>query len=403
MSIGSARLFHNALVTVSTVLSLTYLSSTYVFAKENPATAPCHFTVLLMTPTVAPIPFRSSDGRLKLCYEVILTPAVNDTLKVTDFQVLDGDNPGRVLLDLKGNDLESALSPKMVRGHGTTLEEGRFGTVWVDLSFDKLADLPSHLLHSVSYDGPSPNAKLDHLRNTGAPLAVDNRPPLVIGSPLRGGKWLAAAAYNSPLGNHRRTLMALDNKLQMAERYAIDWIMLDEKLRSCTGKNTLVASFPGYGQPVIAVADGPVIGVVNKFEDQPPGKASGNFNYPGGNSITQDLGSGNFAFYAHLKPGSIKVHEGDTLKRGQVIAELGNSGNSDAPHLHFHVSDGPAPLGSNGVPYVFASFTVAGQAMDEATFLKEEEECQAHKLTPIQPGGAHKNELPGDMVVVTFP
>ena len=404
MSIYPVRLcLHGAVIAVSTALSLTFLPSTVAEANENPATAPCNFTVVLMAPTVAPIPFRGSDGRTHLLYEVILTPTVNDTLNITDFQVLDGDKPERVLLDLKGNDLESALSPDLTHGHGTALEGGRFGTAWVDMSFDKDAALPSHLLHSISYDGPSPRSRVDHLRNTGAVLAVNNRAPLVIGSPVQGGKWLAAAAYNSPLGHHRRTLMSLDNKLQAAERYAIDWIMLDEKLRSLTGSNTVMANFTSYGQPIIAVADGNVVGVVDKFGDQPAGKASGDFNYPGGNTITQDLGNGNFALYAHLKPGSIKVHEGDKIKRGQVLADLGNSGNSDAPHLHFHMMDGPASLGSNGVPYVFDSFTIAGQAADETAFLKEEEELKSHKLTPVQPGGVHKNELPEDMLVVTFP
>lgn len=47
---------------------------------------------------------------------------------------------------------------------------------------------------------------------------------------------------------------------------------------------------------------------------------------------------------------------------GQVLGLLGNSGNSDAPHLHFHVMNGPSPLGSQGLPYVFERFTGRGRA-----------------------------------------
>jgi murein DD-endopeptidase MepM/ murein hydrolase activator NlpD len=43
-----------------------------------------------------------------------------------------------------------------------------------------------------------------------------------------------------------------------------------------------------------------------------------------------------------------------------VIAHLGNSGNSDAPHLHFHVMDSPLPLASNGLPFLIDSFDLAG-------------------------------------------
>ena len=45
-----------------------------------------------------------------------------------------------------------------------------------------------------------------------------------------------------------------------------------------------------------------------------------------------------------MQPGSLKVKVGDTVKTGQVLGLLGNSGNTDSPHLHFHVMDGPSPL-----------------------------------------------------------
>ena len=76
----------------------------------------------------------------------------------------------------------------------------------------------------------------------------------------------------------------------------------------------------------------------------------------GGNHIVQDIGDGNYAFYAHLKTGSVKVKVGDQLTTGQVIASLGNTGNSDAPHLHFQVMSTPDPLRSNGLPFVISSF-----------------------------------------------
>jgi murein DD-endopeptidase MepM/ murein hydrolase activator NlpD len=71
-----------------------------------------------------------------------------------------------------------------------------------------------------------------------------------------------------------------------------------------------------------------------------------------GNHIVLDLGGGRYAFYAHFQPGSLKVKVGDRVTRGQVIGLVGNSGNSTEPHLHFHISDGVSPLGSEGLPYV---------------------------------------------------
>ena len=64
----------------------------------------------------------------------------------------------------------------------------------------------------------------------------------------------------------------------------------------------------------------------------------------GGNHVVQDLGNGNFAFYAHLKTGTVNVKPGDRLSTGQVLGSVGNTGNSSAPHLHFHVMSTPDPL-----------------------------------------------------------
>jgi murein DD-endopeptidase MepM/ murein hydrolase activator NlpD len=57
----------------------------------------------------------------------------------------------------------------------------------------------------------------------------------------------------------------------------------------------------------------------------------------------------------------LTAEEGDKVTRGEKIAELGNTGNANASHLHFHLMDGPSVLGSNGLPYVIDRFEYAGQ------------------------------------------
>jgi len=79
-----------------------------------------------------------------------------------------------------------------------------------------------------------------------------------------------------------------------------------------------------------------------------------------GNYVILDLGKSNFALYAHLQPKSIRVRFGQKVHRGQVLGLLGNSGHSQGPHLHFHVTNGNSPLGAEGVPYVFEAFEVQG-------------------------------------------
>jgi murein DD-endopeptidase MepM/ murein hydrolase activator NlpD len=86
----------------------------------------------------------------------------------------------------------------------------------------------------------------------------------------------------------------------------------------------------------------------------------------GGNYVIEDIGHGAYAFYAHLKPGSLKVNVGASVKRGQVMASLGNTGNSSEPHLHFHVIDKPFPLAGRGIPYAFDQFSIVpGQAKEQ--------------------------------------
>ena len=68
-----------------------------------------------------------------------------------------------------------------------------------------------------------------------------------------------------------------------------------------------------------------------------------------------------WAFYAHLQKGTLLVKPGDKVKKGQVIAKLGNTGNSNASHMHFQLMNGPSVLGSDGVPYVIDRFSYDGQ------------------------------------------
>ncbi|MCX6285893.1 MAG: M23 family metallopeptidase [Bacteroidetes bacterium] len=49
------------------------------------------------------------------------------------------------------------------------------------------------------------------------------------------------------------------------------------------------------------------------------------------------MGNGCNAMYAHCVKGSFMVKAGDKVKKGQPLALLVNSGNSDAPHLHFEI------------------------------------------------------------------
>jgi murein DD-endopeptidase MepM/ murein hydrolase activator NlpD len=60
-----------------------------------------------------------------------------------------------------------------------------------------------------------------------------------------------------------------------------------------------------------------------------------------GNHVVLDIGGGRYVLYGHLALGSLRVRVGDDVRRGQVLGHVGDSGNSDAPHLHLQVQNRP--------------------------------------------------------------
>ncbi|MCL6480007.1 MAG: M23 family metallopeptidase [Peptococcaceae bacterium] len=65
-----------------------------------------------------------------------------------------------------------------------------------------------------------------------------------------------------------------------------------------------------------------------------------------------------FIFFAHLQRGSIKVSEGQKVKTGELLGRVGHSGNSTAPHLHFHLMDSADLFKANGIPCAFREYEV---------------------------------------------
>lgn len=79
------------------------------------------------------------------------------------------------------------------------------------------------------------------------------------------------------------------------------------------------------------------------------------FSNLGGNHVILDCG-GVFPLYAHLRCGSVRVRAGQTVAAGQLLGEVGNSGSSLQPHLHFQVmsTPDPFPLFKNLLPFALS-------------------------------------------------
>jgi murein DD-endopeptidase MepM/ murein hydrolase activator NlpD len=227
------------------------------------------------------------------------------------------------------------------------------------------------------------------MTETVAPVTVSTRKPALIAPPLVGTNWVDANSC-CDMTPHRMALNPLNGQLWAAERFAIDYVQLLPDGRLFNGDKTKPESYPGFGADIHAVSEGRVVAVVDGLPEQVPGTNPSGLplDQYAGNHIVQDLGDGNYALYGHLKTGSINVKVGDQVSQGQVIASLGNSGNTDGPHLHFHVMSAPDPLRSNGLPFVLSSFKLDGRI----TSMDAQDAIEAGQPAPMQPNFSSRNE-----------
>ncbi|MDD7931883.1 M23 family metallopeptidase [Actinomycetospora straminea] len=335
-------------------------------AADSAAGGPSVFTPVTASVLRAPIPVPATDGRVHLAYELELTNVLSSPVTINTVEVV-GD--GRSLLRLEGDALAEWIKPFGGSPGTRDLTAGQGGLVWLDVVLAPTDPVPARLEHrlDLAFAQPSPPLVPPTLTATLAASAVDRTPPIRISPPLRGPGWLDGDSC-CRLGAHRGAVSPIDGQLWAPERFAIDYVQTDAAGRMMTGPPTDIASYPYVGADILAVADGPVVGLVSDLPQQPPGANPGGLTLQqyGGNHVVQDLGGGRYAFYAHLQTGNpLNLAVGQQLRRGQVLGKLGNSGNSDAPHLHFHVMDRPDPLASNGVPFEFDAFTLDGRVVSE--------------------------------------
>lgn len=130
-------------------------------------------------------------------------------------------------------------------------------------------------------------------------------------------------------------------------RFALD-LLQRKKGSSADGRGRRNEDYYAWNQPVLAPADGVVVSVENKIEDNVPNRVPGGNLY--GNLVVIRHLDGEYSLLGHLKKGSVNVKPGDRVSSGQRIARVGNSGMSTEPHLHFHLMDTGDWKTAHGLP-----------------------------------------------------
>jgi hypothetical protein len=345
----------------------------------------------------SPGPLPGTDGRRHLVYEIVLQNRTAADVQVLGLEVRDRSRRETIAAYAGPAVAQVMVGPD--RGTpASTLAAGERGFVYLDVSLQPGARVPARLIHRFEL-------LLGGTRRTtfvGAATRVDRRPPLRLSPPLRGENLVVIGCCGAVLG-HRRALLEIEpGVLTLAQRYAIDFVRVDEQLNTSAGDPTRNESYFIFGDEVRAAAPGRVIATRN---DVPEGTPPNETPFTAwadvtGNSVTQDLGHGRFAVYAHMQPGTVRVKPGDMVRRGQVLGLVGNTGISSEPHLHFHVMDGPggpSSLEAEGLPFVFDSFRF------DAHVSGLEENPPAPVVSPAPPPRQRVDQYPFTGDLIAFP
>jgi murein DD-endopeptidase MepM/ murein hydrolase activator NlpD len=181
--------------------------------------------------------------------------------------------------------------------------------------------------------------------------------------PLNGAVFVGAAPT---LHSHHRWAIN--------QEFALDLLALGGDGRTHKGQGARLDDYYAYGREVVAVAPGTVVESASDATEandrlRQPGESPAAFlqrtiaaqnellarspKAPLGNYVVICHEGNECSVYAHLKQGSVRVKTGDRVRQGQVIAQLGQTGNTTEPHLHFQLMNGPDPMYSRGLPITF--------------------------------------------------
>ena len=367
-----------------------------------------------------PIPVLGSDESFHVAYELSVLNFSPRPAVITSVETIAPD--GSVVLSLSQDEVAARTmivadygvpqSPEDGEPFGLRIPSGKTALLVLDDSYANREEIPGSVTHRISalFGPPESGAGgiavlwPDEVTQTGGAVTVSTEEPVAIGAPLRGEGWLVTNGCCT-LNGHRNVLLPVGGKINGGERFAIDASQIDvastrekgyEESVEVDGDPTDNENYLAYGAPVLAVADATVVMVHSTDPNTAAGKLPLGPGFTlanlGGNVIALELAPDLFAVYYHLVPGSPTVRVGDTVTRGQEIAQVGNSGNSSATHLHFQLSRTPLIFSSDSVPYVIDEFTVVGSI-----------DPQSGQLTGESLAGPREDALPLALTIIDFP
>ncbi len=200
--------------------------------------------------------------------------------------------------------------------------------------------------------------------------------PIIIDFPLRG-EWFSPNTPGTRIPSHGTN--------RFGTRYAYDFLQVDWKRKGHPNYQThwliyLIFGVPlqkcyCWGKNVYAPCDGTVVEAKDNYKERTRAhfisdmfvavRSTHFYNSQkddiqsiAGNYIIIKYNEHAYASFAHLQCGSIKVKAGQMVKKGDVVGNIGHSGNSFFPHLHFQLMDRRDMHSAQGIPCAFKQYEV---------------------------------------------
>jgi hypothetical protein len=342
----------------------------FVSAQATPEAVPPRdlSPAIVVTPVSTPMRVSGSDGLDHIEYDLLIVNSFVAPVTLTSLDVLDGD--GNVLTTLDEQALASATQSLLFPPSVMPIPANGAVAVVVGVPVERGQPVET-LTHRIEYTIPA-DAPAQSLLGTnvvhGPELDVSPQQQIVIAPPLSGAGWLAANGCCDPTTLHRAIRLSRGTGIAKPETFSIDWMRLEGD-RAYEGDGSQNEQWYGFGADLLAVADGVVVAARDDMPDEVPLQAPQHLTQPidyAGNHVILEIAPGVYAFYAHMKAGSVAVEVGDRVSTGDVLGHLGNSGSTGGPHLHFGLLDYPDPFVGESIPMVFGSYILTGQVSGDA-------------------------------------
>ncbi len=166
-------------------------------------------------------------------------------------------------------------------------------------------------------------------------------------------------------------------------QYAWDFVVTDETKKTFRPPGENVTDFFCYNLPILAPATGYVINIIDEVDDNPVGGVDIAHNW--GNTIVIKHSEYLYSKISHIKKHSFKVKIGDYVKKGDVLANCGNSGRSPEPHIHFQLQAAPF-VGAKTLKYPMSYYILKREEKNEFhsfDYPKENEIVMKPSITPL--------------------